>query len=340
MAPSRLPLHRRRGRGRLLLGYLHPRAGPRPRARTWGCGGHLTAAAPYPGRATFDPRRASSGLAEDLELADAELAGAVAGSGRGRPAVPSRWSTWTRPQAADDPPRPQSGACAGPQPGAAVDLRWRAPGCSIAPMETSLGRWLSSADEFRTGWCDRWQACSGHLGKASHQVLLSFFGTRWERFGKWSVVGSRHRQLRWRASRPSRRPGRGSAAVIPGLPLIVVTFWPHPGLRPASRSAAPMLLTGLEERIEHAHRRRTLTGSRWSSFTREFAAWTPKPSSWTTSCCRSIRAQGGGGRRELPVRPSGRRARSRCCANWPPAGSRWTGMHAGEATATRRPAPR
>ncbi|MCW5952882.1 MAG: bifunctional riboflavin kinase/FAD synthetase [Propionibacteriaceae bacterium] len=60
----------------------------------------------------------------------------------------------------------------------------------------------------------------------------------------------------------------------PGLPLIVVTFWPHPVsvLRP---EVGPMLLTGLEERIElltaaGADRVEVVT------FTPEFAAWSPQ----------------------------------------------------------------
>ena len=60
----------------------------------------------------------------------------------------------------------------------------------------------------------------------------------------------------------------------PGLPLIVVTFWPHPVsvLRP---EVGPMLLTGLDERIElltaaGADRVEVVT------FTPEFAAWSPQ----------------------------------------------------------------
>lgn len=60
----------------------------------------------------------------------------------------------------------------------------------------------------------------------------------------------------------------------PDLPLIVVTFWPHPGsvLRPGH---GPMLLTRLEERIEllqdaGADRVEVIR------FTREFAAWAPE----------------------------------------------------------------
>ncbi|MGC3954127.1 MAG: bifunctional riboflavin kinase/FAD synthetase [Propionicimonas sp.] len=60
----------------------------------------------------------------------------------------------------------------------------------------------------------------------------------------------------------------------PGLPLIVVTFWPHPVsvLRP---EVGPMLLTGLDERIElltaaGADRVEVVT------FTREFAGWSPQ----------------------------------------------------------------
>ena len=60
----------------------------------------------------------------------------------------------------------------------------------------------------------------------------------------------------------------------PGRRLIVVTFWPHPVsvLRP---EVGPMLLTGLEERIElltaaGADRVEVVT------FTREFAAWSPQ----------------------------------------------------------------
>ena len=60
----------------------------------------------------------------------------------------------------------------------------------------------------------------------------------------------------------------------PGLPLVVVTFWPHPVsvLRP---EAGPMLLTSLEERIELL----TTAGAdrvEVVSFTREFAAWPPE----------------------------------------------------------------
>lgn len=59
----------------------------------------------------------------------------------------------------------------------------------------------------------------------------------------------------------------------PELPLIVVTFWPHPVsvLRP---DAAPMLLTSLEGRIEHL----TAAGAddvQVVDFTSEFAAWAP-----------------------------------------------------------------
>lgn len=60
----------------------------------------------------------------------------------------------------------------------------------------------------------------------------------------------------------------------PDLPLIVVTFWPHPGsvLRPGQ---GPMLLTRLEERIEllqeaGADRVEVIR------FTREFAGWAPE----------------------------------------------------------------
>ena len=60
----------------------------------------------------------------------------------------------------------------------------------------------------------------------------------------------------------------------PGLPLVVVTFWPHPVsvLRP---EVGPMLLTSLEERIElltraGADRVEVVT------FTREFATWPPE----------------------------------------------------------------
>ena len=60
----------------------------------------------------------------------------------------------------------------------------------------------------------------------------------------------------------------------PGLPLIVVTVWPHPVsvLRP---EVGPMLLTGLEERIElltaaGADRVEVVT------FTPAFAAWSPQ----------------------------------------------------------------
>lgn len=58
-----------------------------------------------------------------------------------------------------------------------------------------------------------------------------------------------------------------------GLPLVVVTFWPHPVsvLRP---EAAPLLLTSLEARIEHlsaagADRVEVI------DFTLEFASWSP-----------------------------------------------------------------
>jgi riboflavin kinase/FMN adenylyltransferase len=59
----------------------------------------------------------------------------------------------------------------------------------------------------------------------------------------------------------------------PGLPLIVVTFWPHPVsvLRPA---VGPMLLTSLEARIELL----TAAGAdrvEVIEFTTEFAAWSP-----------------------------------------------------------------
>ncbi|MEA4944344.1 MAG: bifunctional riboflavin kinase/FAD synthetase [Propionicimonas sp.] len=60
----------------------------------------------------------------------------------------------------------------------------------------------------------------------------------------------------------------------PGLPVVVVTFWPHPVsvLRPES---PPMLLTSLDERIElltaaGADRVEVVT------FTREFAGWPPE----------------------------------------------------------------
>jgi len=59
----------------------------------------------------------------------------------------------------------------------------------------------------------------------------------------------------------------------PSLPLVVVTFWPHPVsvLRP---EAAPLLLTSLEARIEHlsaagADRVEVI------DFTPEFASWSP-----------------------------------------------------------------
>lgn len=60
----------------------------------------------------------------------------------------------------------------------------------------------------------------------------------------------------------------------PGRPLVVVTFWPHPVsvLRP---EVGPMLLTGLEERIELL----TAAGAdrvEVISFTRELAAWSPE----------------------------------------------------------------
>lgn len=60
----------------------------------------------------------------------------------------------------------------------------------------------------------------------------------------------------------------------PDLPLVVVTFWPHPlsVLRP---DAAPMLLTSLEGRIELL----TAAGAdrvEVIPFTREFAAWSPE----------------------------------------------------------------
>jgi riboflavin kinase / FMN adenylyltransferase len=59
----------------------------------------------------------------------------------------------------------------------------------------------------------------------------------------------------------------------PELPLVVVTFWPHPVsvLRPQT---APLLLTSLEARIEHL----TEAGAdrvRVIDFTPEFAAWSP-----------------------------------------------------------------
>lgn len=59
----------------------------------------------------------------------------------------------------------------------------------------------------------------------------------------------------------------------PGLPLVVVTFWPHPVsvLRP---EVGPMLLTSLEARIELL----TQAGAdrvEVIDFTREFAAWSP-----------------------------------------------------------------
>lgn len=60
----------------------------------------------------------------------------------------------------------------------------------------------------------------------------------------------------------------------PGLPLIVVTFWPHPVsvLRP---EVGPMLLTSLEERVER------LTGAAATRvevipFTHDFASWPPE----------------------------------------------------------------
>lgn len=59
----------------------------------------------------------------------------------------------------------------------------------------------------------------------------------------------------------------------PDLPLVVLTFWPHPVsvLRPQS---APLLLTSLEARIEHlseagADRVQVI------DFTKEFASWSP-----------------------------------------------------------------
>jgi riboflavin kinase/FMN adenylyltransferase len=59
----------------------------------------------------------------------------------------------------------------------------------------------------------------------------------------------------------------------PGMPLVVVTFWPHPVsvLRP---EVGPMLLTSLEARIELL----TAAGAdrvEVIDFTREFASWSP-----------------------------------------------------------------
>lgn len=58
-----------------------------------------------------------------------------------------------------------------------------------------------------------------------------------------------------------------------GLPLVVVTFWPHPVsvLRPA---AGPMLLTRLDERVELL-RRGGADQVDVVEFTHELAAWTP-----------------------------------------------------------------
>ena len=60
----------------------------------------------------------------------------------------------------------------------------------------------------------------------------------------------------------------------PGLPLVVVTFWPHPVgvLRP---DASPMLLTSLKGRIELLQQ---AGASRVEviDFTREFADWSPR----------------------------------------------------------------
>lgn len=59
----------------------------------------------------------------------------------------------------------------------------------------------------------------------------------------------------------------------PELPLVVVTFWPHP-LSVLHPGAGPMLLSSLEGRIEHL----TEAGAdrvRVIDFTAEFAAWSP-----------------------------------------------------------------
>lgn len=80
--------------------------------------------------------------------------------------------------------------------------------------------------------------------------------------GNFDGVHPGHREVLAEAKRRHRE-----------LPLIVVTFWPHPVsvLRPNS---APMLLTSLEGRIEHL----TAAGAdhvQVIDFTPEFAAWPP-----------------------------------------------------------------
>jgi riboflavin kinase/FMN adenylyltransferase len=60
----------------------------------------------------------------------------------------------------------------------------------------------------------------------------------------------------------------------PDLPLLVVTFWPHP-LQVLRPETAPMLLTGLEERIE----RLSAAGAdrvEVVPFTHEFSTWPPE----------------------------------------------------------------
>lgn len=60
----------------------------------------------------------------------------------------------------------------------------------------------------------------------------------------------------------------------PGLPLIVVTFWPHPVavLRP---EVGPMLLTSLEERVERLTSA-AATRVEVIPFTHDFASWPPE----------------------------------------------------------------
>lgn len=66
---------------------------------------------------------------------------------------------------------------------------------------------------------------------------------------------------------------RDAQALAPALPVVVVTFWPHPMsvLRPDS---APKLLTGLEQRIELL-RAAGAREVRVVNFTRDVSRWSP-----------------------------------------------------------------
>ena len=98
-----------------------------------------------------------------------------------------------------------------------------------------------------------------------------------------------------------------------GLPVVVVTFDPHPDevVRPGSH---PPLLCTARRRAE------LLAGLGVDAvcvlpFTREFSQLGPDEFVRAVLVDR-LHAAAGGGRGELPVRPPGRRATSRCWPSW------------------------